>query len=74
LHRWAVEGHGLAWRSLWEVGDDLKQGRLIAVLEEFEVPGPDILAVFPQRRHLPVRLRTFVDHLKSVYASSGYWG
>ena len=73
LHRWAVEGHGLAWRSLWEVGEDLRCGRLVAVLEEFEAPGPDILAVFPQRRHMPVRLRAFLDYLKEVYAAQAYW-
>jgi len=73
LHRWALEGHGLAWRSLWEVAEDLRAGRLVAVLEEFEAPGPDILAVFPQRRHLPVRLRIFLDYLKQLYAQTGYW-
>jgi DNA-binding transcriptional LysR family regulator len=73
LHRWAVEGHGLAWRSLWEVGDDLRDGTLVALLQEFEAPGPDILAVFPQRRHMPVRLRTFLDYLKAVYADVNYW-
>ena len=24
LHEWAVAGAGLAWRSLWEVGADLR--------------------------------------------------
>lgn len=70
LHQWALEGHGLAWRSLWEVGHDLATGRLVAILEEFEAPGPDILAVFPERQHMPVRLRTFVDYLKAAYAPS----
>jgi DNA-binding transcriptional LysR family regulator len=73
LHRWAVEGHGLAWRSLWEVGEDLRHGRLVAVLEEFEAPGPAVLAVFAQRRHMPVRLRMFVDYLKGVYSGPAYW-
>jgi DNA-binding transcriptional LysR family regulator len=67
LHQWAIEGHGLAWRSLWEVASDLESGRLVAVLPDFEASGSDIYAVFPQRRHLPLRLRTFVDHLKTCY-------
>ena len=38
LHEWAVAGVGLAWRSLWEVGADLRAGRLVAVLEEHAPP------------------------------------
>jgi hypothetical protein len=26
LHAWALAGKGLAWRSMWEVGDDLRHG------------------------------------------------
>jgi hypothetical protein len=29
--------------------------------------------VFPQRRHLPLRVRLFIDHLKHHYSSSAYW-
>ena len=28
LHDWTLAGMGLAWRSLWEVGDDLASGRI----------------------------------------------
>jgi DNA-binding transcriptional LysR family regulator len=34
LHDWALAGKGLAWRSLWEVGADIKAGRLLTVLDE----------------------------------------
>jgi hypothetical protein len=29
--------------------------------------------VFPQRRHLPLRVRLFIDHLKNTYGNAGYW-
>lgn len=74
LHEWALAGHGLAWRSWWEVGDDLRAGRLVAVLEEFAAPTVGIFAVFPERRHLPLRVRLFIDLLKSTYSSPAYWG
>ncbi len=57
LHDWALAGRGLAWRSWWEVGDDLRSGRLIPVLDEFAAPPLGIYAVFPQRRQLPLRVR-----------------
>jgi DNA-binding transcriptional LysR family regulator len=73
LHDWALAGHGLAWRSMWEVADDLKAGRLRTVLDAFAAPGNAIHAVFPQRRHLPLRVRMFVDHLKNTYGDPAYW-
>ncbi|MDN4054842.1 LysR family transcriptional regulator [Massilia sp. YIM B02763] len=73
LHDWALAGRGLAWRSLWEVGVAIESGRLVPVLEEYAAPGNDIFAVFAQRRHLPLRIRLFVDFLRRAYAQPDYW-
>lgn len=73
LHEWALAGRGLAWRSLWEVGRDLKEGRLTSVLDAWQAPPMGIYAVFPQRRHLPLRVRLFIDLLKENYSSASYW-
>lgn len=73
LHDWALQGLGLAWRSLWEVKDDLSDGRLVTVLDEFSAPDYPVCAVVPQRRLLPARVRHFVDYLRSVYADAAYW-
>lgn len=73
LHEWALAGMGLAWRSLWEVGEDLRWGRLVPVLDEYATPPVGIHAVFPQRRHLPLRVRLFIDLLKDNYGRPDYW-
>lgn len=73
LHEWALAGRGLAWRSMWEVADDIAQGRLVEVLAPFAAPDNAIWALFPQRRHLPLRVRMFIDHLKNSYGSAAYW-
>jgi DNA-binding transcriptional LysR family regulator len=74
LHEWALAGRGLAWRSWWEVGDDLAAGRLVSVLDDFAAPPIGIYAVFAQRRHLPLRVRLLIDHLKNSYGNAAYWG
>ncbi len=74
LHEWALAGKGLAWRSIWEVGEDLRSGRLVALLEEYAAPPVGIHAVFPQRRHLPLRIRLFIDQLKTIFGEPTYWG
>ena len=73
LHRWACEGLGLAWRSTWEIQPELAAGQLITVLDEYALDNYDIVAVYPQQRHLPAKIRFFIDMLKSVYAQPGYW-
>jgi len=73
LHDWALAGKGLAWRSMWEVGSELASGKLVSVLDEFAATDHDIYAVVPQRRHLPLRTRLFIDFLKLAYGAPGYW-
>lgn len=73
LHEWALAGQGLAWRSLWEVDADLRAGRLVSVLDEFAAPTTGIYAVFPQRKHLALRVRLLIDHLKNHYGRADYW-
>lgn len=73
LHEWALAGMGLAWRSVWEVGADLRWGRLVSVLDEWAPPPVGIYAVVPQRRHLPLRVRLFIDCLKENYRRADYW-
>ena len=73
MHEWALAGKGLAWRSVWEVGDDLKCGRLVALLDDYAAPPVGIYALFPQRRHLPLRVRLFMDQLKKAFGDPEYW-
>ena len=73
LHDWCLAGHGIAWRSTWEVEAEIKSGRLVPLLEEFAAPPNGIYAVFSQRKHLPLRLRLWIDFLKDHYAQSHYW-
>jgi len=72
LHAWALAGKGLAWRSMWEVGAQIANGELCTVLDDYAAPGNDIHAVFAQRRHLPLRIRAFVDFLRRGYAAPDY--
>ena len=73
LHAWCLAGYGLAWRSIWEVEAEISAGTLVPVLEEFAAPPNGIYAVFPQRKHLPLRVRLWIDFLKHHYGQTGFW-
>ena len=73
LHEWCLAGYGIAWRSTWEVEAEIANGQLVAVLEDFAAPPNGIYAVFPQRKHLPLRVRLWIDFLKERYGMPGFW-
>ena len=73
LHDWCLAGFGIAWRSTWEVESEITAGQLVAVLEDFAAPPNGIYAVFPQRKHLPLRVRLWIDFLKECYGSPAFW-
>jgi DNA-binding transcriptional LysR family regulator len=73
LHAWCLAGMGIAWRSAWEVERDVAAGRLDVVLGEYAAPASGIYAVFAQRKHLPLRLRLWIDFVKRDYGDPTYW-
>jgi DNA-binding transcriptional LysR family regulator len=73
LHDWCVQGWGIAWRSTWEVEHEIAAGKLVEVLAPFAAAPNGIYAVFPQRKHLPLRVRLWIDFLKHNYSQAAFW-
>ncbi len=69
----AIHGAGLVVLPTYMAGQDLSKGRLEAVLEEYELPAMDIYAVYPHRRHLSAKVRTFLDFLAERLYPIPYW-
>jgi DNA-binding transcriptional LysR family regulator len=59
----ALNGAGLILQPLFIVEEDLKAGRLVQVLNEYAATDFGIYAVYPSRKHLSAKVRTFVDFL-----------
>ena len=45
----------------------------MAVLEDFAAPPNGIYVVFPHAKHLPLRVRLWIDFLKHNYADPSFW-
>lgn len=55
-------------RGPWQVvRDDIEAGRLVTVLDEYEIDNLGIYAVYPHRDRMPAKLRAFIDHLVTWY-------
>ena len=50
------------------VQDFIDRGELVPILENYEQPRSDVFAVYPHRRFLPAKMRSFIDYLKEYFA------
>ena len=73
LRDWALAGMGLALKSTWDVGQDLRSGRLQTALPDQLKPGFAISAVYPHNRQPSLKVRTFIDFLIERYGPGPYW-
>jgi DNA-binding transcriptional LysR family regulator len=73
LHDWCLAGLGIAWRSTWEVAAEVDSGRLVTLLEAFAAPPNGIYAVFAHAKHLPLRVRLWIDFVKQRFGDPAYW-
>ena len=64
-----IAGIGIIRSPLFVVEKDLEAGRLQRILPHVQSVDPDLLAVFPSRRHLPAKVRVFVDFLCDRYGT-----
>lgn len=69
IMRLALEGHGIALRSWWDVHDHLACGRLVELLPDWQGVRADFHAVYRQHRHVPARIRAFVAYLEQEMVS-----
>jgi len=65
---------GIARLAELVVGNDIKAGRLVHLLEEYHQSDPlTVHAVYPHRRHLLGKVRAFVDFLVRKYSPQPPW-
>ena len=69
----AISGLGIASLPTFIIGSDFQQGRLPQVLPEYNPPEISIYAVFPSRRYLSAKVRTFVDFLSDYFGNTPNW-
>ncbi|MCZ3375524.1 LysR family transcriptional regulator [Rhizobium sp. AG207R] len=69
-----IAGLGIALRSTWDIGPELRDGRLVQVLPAYEGShNVTLSAVYPSRQFLPAKVRVFIDFLAELYGPVPYW-
>jgi DNA-binding transcriptional LysR family regulator len=62
-----LAGMGLYLAPLWLLAEELRDGRVVAVMPGWTPTLLPIQAVFPTRRQVPTRVRAVVDHLAAEF-------
>lgn len=68
----AMEGLGILVQPKYIVYDDIVAGRLVPVLDDWDLPRLTINIAYPSRQHLPAKTRAFIDFIVAHFRSMDY--
>ncbi|ANM03365.1 LysR family transcriptional regulator protein [Rhizobium phaseoli] len=68
-----LNGRGLFLAPSFVVFDDIAEGRLIKIMPDYRPVEFTINAVYPNRSHLPTKVRLFIDLLAERFAEHRKW-
>jgi DNA-binding transcriptional LysR family regulator len=67
---WAVAGHGIAMKSIWDIGADLRAGRLTVLMPQWQTPDAPVHALYQRSRYMAPRVRALVDFLIARFSTA----
>ncbi|WP_211474029.1 LysR family transcriptional regulator [Collimonas humicola] len=67
LRHCLLAGMGIAMRSSYTLGDDMVAGRVVRVLPDYQINKVAVRLVYPSRRLLSAKVRSFVDFMMAQF-------
>ena len=68
----ALDGLGILVQPSYIVYDDIVAGRLVPVLDEWDLPRLTVNLAYPSRKHLSAKVRTFIDFVAEHFVKMDY--
>lgn len=69
----AIEGLGVILAPTFLVFEALRQKKLVRILPDWEADELSVFAVYPHRKYLPPKVRSFIDFLAERFGPEPYW-
>lgn len=73
LRQAAVQGRGIIYIPTFIAHEQIEQGSLVRLLDEYQLVEMNAYAIYPQTRHLSTRVRSFIDFLVDRFKGTPYW-
>lgn len=75
IKQWAIDGGGIALKSIWDVIDELNSGLLIRVLDKYNPDynskkteiSTDLYIAYQDREYIPKRQAAFIKYVKQYF-------
>jgi DNA-binding transcriptional LysR family regulator len=68
----ALDGLGILIQPTYILYDDIVAGRLVPVLDNWDLPRLTINLAYPSRKHLSAKVRTFIDFVVEHFSAMDY--
>lgn len=68
----ALSGLGILVQPSYIVYDDIVAGRLVPVLNDWDLPRIQINIAYPSRKHLSAKVRSFIDFMADEFEKNNY--
>lgn len=68
-----LSGLGIARMPTFSVGEDIKEGKLVKLFGNYDLPEVSIFLIYPQRRHLSPKIRAFVEFMAAQLSDVPTW-
>ncbi|OSZ75036.1 LysR family transcriptional regulator [Hydrogenophaga sp. IBVHS1] len=68
----ALDGMGILVQPSYIVYDDVVAGRLVPMLDDWDLPRLTINLAYPSRKHLSAKVRTFIDFMAAHFKKMDY--
>lgn len=69
LRQAALCGQGIVLQPTFSVGEELRIGRLVPVLSRYDAGALGIYVIYPNRKYLTAKVRSFIDALTTRWGS-----
>lgn len=69
----AIEGLGVIYEPTFVTYEALIQKRLVRILQDWQTDEMSVFAVYPNRKFLPRKVRTFIDFIAMRFGDEPFW-
>jgi DNA-binding transcriptional LysR family regulator len=72
IRKAALDGLGILAQPTYIINEDLQSGRLVRIMDDWDLPRLTMNIAYPTRHHLPAKTRLFIDYLVKEFKDKDY--